>query len=471
MGALSQPESSPSDRIVLRFDKGTLVLESVSLEQGKALPGVAWDPRTQTHRAPAWCYRDIVLSLRDQQRSYVDHARVFEPMALPLTTPIHPRAHQVAARDAWVKNGKRGVVVLPTGAGKTILAVMLISLTERPTLIHVPTIDLMHQWVAVLERYFAEPIGALGGGQQVIERLTVATYDSALIHATHRGNAFGLVVFDECHHLPSEQYRYTALASLAPFRLGLTATPERADGREADLYQWLGGLCYAAHIDELEGHTLAPYDVETIEIDLTEEEREAYDTARAAYIDFLHSEQINMGSPRGWQTFIYRSSLTKEGRQAFQAYLAQKRLSQAAKGKEETIWHLIQEHRDARILIFTQDNDMAYRLGRRFLLPVLTHQTKGKERKAFLDAFRAGDYRILVTSKVLNEGVDVPEANVAIVVSGSGSIREHVQRLGRILRARPGKRALLYELIARETGEFYVNQRRRQHRAYERFQQ
>jgi len=112
---------------------------------------------------------------------------------------------------------------------------------------------------------------------------------------------------------------------------------------------------------------------------------------------------------------------------------------------------------------------MAYRLGRRFLLPVLTHQTKVKERKAFLDAFRAGDYRILVTSKVLNEGVDVPEANVAIVVSGSGSIREHVQRLGRVLRARPGKRATLYELIARDTGEYYINERRRQHRAYERF--
>ena len=90
-------------------------------------------------------------------------------------------------------------------------------------------------------------------------------------------------------------------------------------------------------------------------------------------------------------------------------------------------------------------------------------------RRRFLDAFRAGDYRILVTSKVLNEGVDVPEANVAIVVSGSGSIREHVQRLGRVLRARPGKRATLYELIARDTGEYYINERRRQHRAYERF--
>ncbi|MFT4639966.1 MAG: superfamily II DNA or RNA helicase [Verrucomicrobiales bacterium] len=457
-----------SPKVEVQFDKGTLVIQNLPEEHGD-LTGVQWDTRTKTHRAPAWNYREIVISLRDRKLAYTDHAKQFDPIALPLRTAISPRPFQADARDAWLKNGKHGVVVLPTGAGKTILAVMLISLTERPTLVHVPTIDLMHQWIDVLAHHFDEPIGALGGGNHEMERLTVATYDSALIHATNRGNLFGFVIYDECHHLPSDQFQFTALASLAPFRLGLTATPDRADGREALLYKWLGGLCYTAHIDELEGDTLAPYVVETVEVDLLEAERVAYDEARAQYIDFLRTEQISMGSPNGWQIFIYRSSLTPEGRQAFQAYLAQKRLSQAAAGKEQAIWDILQDHRGDRIIIFTQDNDMAYRLGRRFLLPVLTHQTKVKERKDFLDAFRSGDYRVLVTSKVLNEGVDVPEANIAIVVSGSGSIREHVQRLGRILRARPGKQATLYELIARETGEFYVNQRRRQHRAYERF--
>ena len=114
---------------------------------------------------------------------------------------------------------------------------------------------------------------------------------------------------------------------------------------------------------------------------------------------------------------------------------------------------------------------MAYRLGRKFLLPVLTHHTKLKEREVFLNSFRSGDYSILITSKVLNEGVDVPEANVAIVVSGSGSVREHVQRLGRILRSRPGKQATLYELISKGTGEYFVHQRRRKHGAYQRTNQ
>ena len=118
------------------------------------------------------------------------------------------------------------------------------------------------------------------------------------------------------------------------------------------------------------------------------------------------------------------------------------------------------------MLVFTQDNEMAYRIGKNFMLPVLTHHTKLPEREAFLKLFRSGEYPILITSKVLNEGVNVPDANVGVIVSGSGSIREHVQRLGRILRARPGKQAILYELVSQNTGELFTNQRRRKHRAY-----
>jgi superfamily II DNA or RNA helicase len=105
-------------------------------------------------------------------------------------------------------------------------------------------------------------------------------------------------------------------------------------------------------------------------------------------------------------------------------------------------------------------------MGRKFFLPVLTHRTKVSERKEFLDKFRSGEYPVLLTSKVLNEGVDVPEASVGIVVSGSASIREHVQRLGRILRAKDGKQAVLYELVSEGTSEMSVSKRRREHRAY-----
>ena len=129
--------------------------------------------------------------------------------------------------------------------------------------------------------------------------------------------------------------------------------------------------------------------------------------------------------------------------------------------------HLLHKHRQDRSLLFTQDNATAYEVAQRFLIPIITHQTKLSERVHILKSFAEGHYRAVVTSKVLNEGVDVPDANVAIVISGSGSVREHVQRLGRILRRGQGnKQAILYELIAADTAEAYTSARRRDHNAY-----
>ena len=112
--------------------------------------------------------------------------------------------------------------------------------------------------------------------------------------------------------------------------------------------------------------------------------------------------------------------------------------------------------------MFTEDNLTAYEISRRFLLPCMTHQTRVKERQHILEGFRDGVYRALVTSRVLNEGVDMPDAAVGVILSGSGSSREFIQRLGRLLRRREGKRALLYEVVARETREERVAERRRE---------
>ncbi|KPA11076.1 type III restriction protein res subunit [Candidatus Magnetomorum sp. HK-1] len=453
--------------ITIGFDKSTLLIGNLPDHILSLLNQVKWDSRTGEHRAPAYYYRDIVLTLRHHKIAYKDLARKFQPHKFPIKAKINPRPYQKEALNAWQKQGSKGVVVLPTGAGKTILAVLCIEQTSRPTLIHVPTIDLMHQWHDVLKKHFDIPIGLLGGGANDIQPITVATYDSALLHVPHKGNQFGFQVFDECHHLPGAQFQYTAIGSIAPFRLGLTATPERNDGKENLLYQLCGALCFQSHIHELKGSTLSPYDVVTIEVEMQAEEREKYEIARQCYIDFLHDEQIFLNQPNGWNIFLYKTYQSQKGREAFKSYLLQKQLSQASKAKEEEIWQIVQQHTKDRILIFTQDNDMAYRIGKRFFWPVLTHNTKIKERTNFLDQFRKGSYSILVTSKVLNEGVDVPEANVGIIVSGSGSIREHVQRLGRLLRAREDKHALLYELVSKNTSEYFVNKRRRKHSAYQ----
>src|SRR4029453_4080900 len=122
---------------------------------------------------------------------------------------------------------------------------------------------------------------------------------------------------------------------------------------------------------------------------------------------------------------------------------------------------ILAQHYPAGTLIFTDDNTTVYRISREFLIPAITHKTPVKERHDILSRFRSGEYPIVVTSRVLNEGVDVPEASIAVVLSGTGSTREYIQRLGRILRRGEGKLALLYEVIAEATSEEHTARRRR----------
>src|SRR5262249_24405085 len=159
----------------------------------------------------------------------------------------------------WWKQGGRGVVVLPTGTGKTHLAILAIQKAGRPTLVVTPTLDLLNQWYGELLAAFAVPVGLLGGGDYDLQPLTVTTYDSAHIHPDRGGNRYGLVVFDECHPLPGSTYVAAAVGSLAPFRLGLTATPERADGQEALLPELIGPTVYRREIRQLAGEFLAEY--------------------------------------------------------------------------------------------------------------------------------------------------------------------------------------------------------------------
>ncbi|MFW7378033.1 MAG: DEAD/DEAH box helicase [Oligoflexus sp.] len=458
-------ESTP----IIKFDLGTLILESFdhSVIEGMNLADVKFDQRTLQWRCPAQDYREIVYRCYTEKLSLRDEARRYNKLNLALKEPIKPRKHQQQALAAWQKAGSRGVVCLPTGAGKTILAVLSIAETKRPTLVVVPTIDLLNQWVEVLGRFFQQKIGAYGGGQKDLQDLTVATYDSAFMMIETLGNRFGLIIFDECHHLPSPQYQLIAKGAIAPFRLGLSATIERSDGKEELIYQLLGDLVFEGTITEMVSNVLAPYDVISIEVPLTDEERMQYEVSRDIYVRFVKQQRIQLSQPGGWQEFIRRSATVNGGREAMLAYREQKRLAQASSGKLEELWCILKAHPNERTIIFTNDNALAYQIGQEFFLPVLTHQTKAKERKKMLDSFRNGDLDILVTSKVLNEGVDVPEASIGVVVSGSGTVREHVQRLGRILRHKEGKRAVLYELIAKDTNEYYVNKRRRMHHAYQ----
>ncbi|MBT4140078.1 MAG: ATP-dependent helicase, partial [Candidatus Latescibacteria bacterium] len=242
---------------------------------------------------------------------------------------------------------------------------------------------------------------------------------------------------------------------------------ERPDGRHLMLRDLVGPTVYEKGIRDLSGDYLSDYNTERIEVDMVAEERTQYETARTEFNDFLTGKNIRLGSLNGWQNFVRLSARSSDGRRAMKSYQTYRKLALGATAKLRVLEDLLKKHPRDRVLIFTNDNETVYNISQHYLIPAITHQTRTKERREILQAFNRGDILALITSRVLNEGVNIPEANVAIVLSGTGTIREHVQRLGRILRRREGKHATLYEVISRNTVEDQISKRRRQHDAYD----
>ena len=451
----------------LAFDAGTLVVEGLREDEEHGLPGVKYDFRTRQFRAEAIWYRTIVEQLRHHKRAYQDAARAYEPSPWRIQVAKEAFPHQVEGLKAWWEAGGKGTVVLPTGTGKTHLANLCIERAGRPTLVVTPTIDLMNQWYDELVLSFGVEVGLLGGGYYDIQPLTVTTYDSAYLNMDRLGNRFGFIVFDECHHLPGPTYGLAATCAIAPFRLGLTATPERADNAHTHLDQLIGPIVYRREITQLRGQYLADYRVMTLYVHLSDEDRSRYEQAREIYRGFVRDAGIDMRQPNGWSQFIYVAHRSRRGPRGVP------RLSRAAPARPGGAGQAQPPRPPARAAQRRPRADLHPRqrdgLHHRPPIPgpVITHQTKTKERREVLLRFNAGTYPIVATSRVLNEGVNVPEANVAIVLSGSGSVREHVQRLGRVLRKAGDKEAVLYEVITRDTVEEFTSNRSRQHDAYD----
>ena len=448
---------------ILTYDRGTLILHPPP--RGKAWMDYAiWDDRIERFRIPASQYPAFMLAMRAESIEITDKAKAFTAVEMLPSLKMTPYVHQQEALDAWRKAARQGVVVLPTAAGKTYLAQLAMQTTHRNTLILVPTLDLMHQWYAHLEAAFPDvKVGLLGGGARDRTPILVSTYDSAAINAETLGNQYGLLIFDECHHLPSEFNRVIAEYAIAPYRLGLTATPERSDGKHEDLKILIGPEIYRKTVDELSGLALAKHQITQIKVVLSQQERERYDRLIQTRNAFLKEANIVLKSVAGWQQFVQASARSKAGRKAMLAHREARAIAFGTEGKLRILADLLAQHYPARTLIFTDDNATVYQISQSLLIPAITHQTPVKERHDVLTKFKQGDYKAVVASRVLNEGVDVPEASVAIVLSGTSSTREHIQRLGRILRQGkdPTKFAQLYEVVAEDTSEENVSRRRK----------
>jgi superfamily II DNA or RNA helicase len=446
--------------VQLRFDRGTILIgrPPPGLDLSAA-PGVLWDPRVQGYRAPASAYPALTRWLLERGAGFDDRARA---ELRPTEGWADPglRDYQAAALWAWELAARRGVVVLPTGSGKTRVALAAMASTGSPSLCLVPTRVLLEQWGREIAAVYPGRVGCYGDGHRDLAPVTVATYESAYRHMDRLGHRFDLLVVDEAHHFGCGLRDEALEMALAPARLGLTATPPRGPAHAARLAELIGPTVYELAIGDLAGSFLASFDVVTLHLDLTAAERAGY-TRLATVFTGAYAEFRRTAPRATWADFARSVARAAAGRRAFAAWREARRLLALTDEKRRALRVLLARHRDARVLVFTADNESAYAIAREHLVMPLTCDIGRPERAEALERFRLGRVRALVSCRVLNEGLDVPDADVALIAGGALGEREHVQRVGRLLRPAPAKRALVYEFVTRHTLEVGQARRRR----------
>jgi superfamily II DNA or RNA helicase len=438
------------------FDRGTIVLRDLPADVAAGLPGIAWDDRVGAHRVTASAWPDI----RDRLAAE-GFAGEGSPGLAPLPFPARApelRAYQRAAVETWLACGRRGVIVLPTGAGKTRVALAAIAATGLPTLVLVPTRVLLAQWAEALRSVCDARIGRLGDGERSVESITVATYASAWRHAAGLGDRFGLVIVDEAHHVGGALRVEPLLMSLAPFRLGLTAlAPGPRAG--ASLDELVGPVVFSLGMRDLAG-SLAPIRLVGIGLDFTPEERASWMGDMTQFRAELSRNALDVFGRR-WGAVRMSLARSEAGRKALSARRRASSLAAFTISKSVVLAAILERHAGDRVIVFTRDNVTAFRIAKEHLVPAVTCEMGAAERREVFDAFGRGEVRALVSARVLDEGVDLPEAAIAVIVGAGRAERQHVQRVGRILRPVPGKRAILYDLFQIEGGDTARAARRR----------
>lgn len=453
----------------IQFDRGTLLCHGQA--QPRALlrrAGARFDTQAGLFRLPAYRYARL-RDLLDQETIAVDDQALRRPLerrpfAIRAAPPLRP--YQEGALLAWRATGGRGVVVLPTGSGKTRVALAAMEGVDWPILCIAPTRALVRQWQRTLLAARPGPVGILGDGERSLEPLadvTVATFESARRHMARIGNRFALLIVDEVHHFGGSPRDEALEMAVAPARLGLTATPTRDPARLERLQDLVGPEVFHTRADALAGSYLAHLKTVVVRLPLTAGERRVWERERAPFTAFWRTLAAERDDA-DFRQLVRAAQNDAAARDALSSWRRARRLLHLTSAKLDAIDLLLRLHAGRgrqRVLVFTGDNDSAYQVARRFLIPPVTCHTGAAEREEVLRRFRSGEYRALVSARVLNEGLDVPEAEVGIVVAGSHGGREHAQRLGRLLRPGPGKIATCYELVTLGTPEHWQAERRR----------
>jgi superfamily II DNA or RNA helicase len=444
------------------FQGGALVVEGASSSDQFPAP---WQHIRTDWRCPGYLYETVramapALGIQDTVPRW-------QHLNYHLSDVREPHDYQEQALHAWQQAGRRGSVVLPTGAGKSLIALRAIHQVNRSAIVACPTIDLLHQWYRILAHAFSAEIGVYYGQEKLVRPLTVTTFHSLGDLVALHGNAFKLLVLDEVHHLPSPAFGEGVMMAPALYRLGLTATyPTQAEQQLAGhwhLQDLIGPVVFSLSIDQLSGDRLAQYRTQRLRVNLTPAEQQEYKRYVGQYMQYVDAHRLRQRFQSHWLRELMRLSVSHEdARGAFLAWRRAKRLLANCEGKLNIINHLLQTHCGTDpMLIYTEQNEIVYRLARQYLIPPISHLTTAAERKAILDGFQAGHYKAIVTSRVLNEGIDLPTAKVAVILGGTAGAREYIQRLGRILRKTEDKLAVLYEVIVRGTSDEGKADRRR----------
>ena len=463
--------------VSLSFDRGTLLLRYPGSPnaEGEARPELSdegsvwrWDARVGAWRCDAIRYAAAREALhRRFGAGFRDEVPAPVAVNWPKLALRELRPEQEEALAAWMEAGGRGQVIMPTGTGKTEVAFAAMARTHTATLVVAPVRDLMYQWHRRILATFGYDAGIVGDSTFNIRPVTVTTYDSAYIHMDKMGAGFGLLIFDEEHHLPGRCRREAAILSTAVMRLGLTATPERSDGLHADLDWLVGPVAYRMPFRRARGETLADFDVVRIPVALTDIEQATYDQCSRTVRHFIASRRQDTPG-YGWQHLCKESGKDPQARHAQKAYYLKQSIEDRAAEKLRVLEDIFRLHYGQPIIVFAGSNVMAIEVSKRFLVPTILSHTKKRERLAILEGFADGRFPVLVANRVLDEGVDVPEAKVAIVIGGQASTRQATQRLGRVLRRSGTARATLYEVVCESTKEVERSRKRRRSDAYER---
>ena len=444
----------------LRYDKGTILLNG-----DFHTPYAVFDPRINRYRALGIHYPEIIDYFKRNKIDYVDRVRNY---IIPLNRnqfkeTYELRDYQKEAWKRWIIHGMKGCIILPTGAGKTIIALHAILKTNASTLVIAPTLNLMEQWFGALENILKvrNQIGKLGGGYEDIKSITITTYDSAYLKSSYLGNKFEFLIFDEVHHLASDKYSLIGEQFISPYRLGLTATIEREDGKHVNIYKLVGKIAYSKDFYELsQDNHLSKFRLKKIKVEMLPDEILQYKRRIFQYNQLLKEAKIFY--PIRLERLIMLSGNNSNLRKALLLRNEAVDIALNSYAKIVELEKILKHHAIEKTIIFTVHTKLAYIISDRFLVPVITHRTKNEERNEILEKFKKGMYRIIVTTKVLDEGTDVPDANMGIILSGTGSKREFVQRLGRLLRPKKDveNMANLIEIISSDTSEIFTSNRR-----------